>query len=439
MNQMSAHIRPAPSALELFQDRAAFWLVYALVFSIPCEEAFPLLAGFVVTRWLGLAAAAAVALRCVLLGQFRKPGLVLLGLAAFAAWGGASILWSDAPESTLVRAGTYAQLLLLAWLVWELVRSERRAAGLLQAYVLGALVSASETVRNFAMGRTAGVVGAELGRDIQLGERYTAGAFNVNDLGLVLVLSIPLSVYFLARTKRRAARYLYWAQLALCIAAVGFTASRGALIALAAAFMAVPLTLRFFSRRARLAAAAIIPASLVVSALIIPQEARDRFLNIGAELTEGTLTNRTAIWTVALDVYRERPLAGVGAGAFSESAARKLDRPLVAHNTFLSVLSELGTVGALLFATILGLLVTCIWGLPALEKRIWGVLLLAWAAGASAVTWEYRKPTWILFALLAAHASACARERARGYAHRALLIRQAAFAHSRRRSAAVGR
>jgi O-antigen ligase len=439
MNTSSAHIQPAPSALELLQDRVAFWLLWALVFSIPCEEAFPLLAGFVVTRLLGLAAAVAVALRCILLGRFRKPGLVLWALAAFAAWGGTSILWSDAPESTLVRAGTYAQLLLLAWLVWEVVRSEQRAAGLLQAYVLGALVSASETVRNFAMGRTAGVLGAELGRDIQDGQRYTAGAFNVNDLGLVLVLSIPLSLYFLARTKRRAARYLYWTQLALCIAAVGFTASRGALIALTAALMAVPLTLRFFSRRARLAAAAIIPASLVVAALIIPPEARDRFLNIGTEFTKGTLTHRTEIWTVALDTYRERPLSGVGAGAFSETSARKLDRPLVAHNTFLAVLSELGTVGALLFATILGLLVACISGLPALEKRIWGVLLLAWAAGASGVTWEYRKPTWILFALLAAHASACTRERAREFAHRAVLIRKTAFANSWRRSAEVQR
>lgn len=439
MTLRSPQVPAAPSPLDVFQERLAFWLLYALVFSIPCEEAFPLFAGFVVTRWLGLAAATAVALRCVLSRQFRKPGPVQASLAALAAWSGASILWSEAPESTVVRAGTYAQLLLLVWIAWELARSERRVVALLQAYVLGALVSASETVRNFAAGRTAGVLGLESGRDIQLGERYTAGAFNVNDLGLVLVLSVPLSIYLIARAKRRDARCLYWTQLALCIAAVAFTASRGALLALAAALAAVPFSLRFMGRRGRLAAAGIIPASLVLAALAVPQETRDRFLNIGAELTQGTLTHRTAIWTVALDVYRERPLLGVGAGAFAETAGRKLDRPLVAHNTFLSVLSELGTIGALLFACVLGLLSICAAGLPGLEKRIWGVLLVTWAVGASAVTWEYRKPTWILFVLLAAHASASARERARQLAFRASLLRKAAFTPSWRRSAAVGR
>jgi hypothetical protein len=28
---------------------------------------------------------------------------------------------------------------------------------------------------------------------------------------------------------------------------------------------------------------------------------------------------------------------------------------------------------------------------------------LTWTIGVSALTWEYRKPTWLLFGLLAAH------------------------------------
>jgi hypothetical protein len=30
-------------------------------------------------------------------------------------------------------------------------------------------------------------------------------------------------------------------------------------------------------------------------------------------------------------------------------------------------------------------------------------LLLTWTVGVSALTWEYRKPTWFLFSLLTAH------------------------------------
>jgi hypothetical protein len=38
-----------------------------------------------------------------------------------------------------------------------------------------------------------------------------------------------------------------------------------------------------------------------------------------------------------------------------------------------------------------------------IERCLWISLLLTWMIGVSALTWEYRKPTWLLFSLLAAH------------------------------------
>ena len=39
-----------------------------------------------------------------------------------------------------------------------------------------------------------------------------------------------------------------------------------------------------------------------------------------------------------------------------------------------------------------------------LETRLWVTVLLTWTVGVMALTWEYRKPTWIMFGLLVAHA-----------------------------------
>jgi O-antigen ligase len=80
-----------------------------------------------------------------------------------------------------------------------------------------------------------------------------------------------------------------------------------------------------------------------------------------------------------------------------------VDIPYVAHNTFLSVLVELGIVGALLLG---GLLVSAFRSalrMPSLERCLWVALLLTWSVGVSSLTWEYRKPTWFLFGILAAH------------------------------------
>jgi hypothetical protein len=73
---------------------------------------------------------------------------------------------------------------------------------------------------------------------------------------------------------------------------------------------------------------------------------------------------------------------------------------------FLSVLVELGVIGALIAFALLFLSVYPAFRLPRQERGLWIVLMLSWAVGVSSLTWEYRKPTWILFGLLAAHIAA---------------------------------
>jgi O-antigen ligase len=102
-------------------------------------------------------------------------------------------------------------------------------------------------------------------------------------------------------------------------------------------------------------------------------------------------------------VFRDNALFGVGSGAFGTSVRNLLDIPYVSHNLFLSVLVELGAIGALIAFALLFCSVYSTFRLPQQERRLWIVLLLSWAVGVSSLTWEYRKPTWILFGLLAAH------------------------------------
>jgi O-antigen ligase len=81
-----------------------------------------------------------------------------------------------------------------------------------------------------------------------------------------------------------------------------------------------------------------------------------------------------------------------------------------AHNTFLSVLVELGIVGALLLFALLASVLCSALRAGYLERCLWITLLLTWTVGVSALTWEYRKPTWLLFGLAAAHAYARRRD-----------------------------
>ena len=75
---------------------------------------------------------------------------------------------------------------------------------------------------------------------------------------------------------------------------------------------------------------------------------------------------------------------------------------LAAHNTFFSILLEEGVIGFALFFALLLTLMLSAWRLPHVERIFWLCILATWAVGALDLTWEDRKPTWFIFALLIA-------------------------------------
>ena len=96
--------------------------------------------------------------------------------------------------------------------------------------------------------------------------------------------------------------------------------------------------------------------------------------------------------------FSEHPFFGVGTDQYR--SVNTLDK--VAHNTYLSVLVEEGLVGFVLFAAILWIVFRTAWRQPKWERRFWLTVLTVWAIGASTLTWEHRKTTWLFMTLIIA-------------------------------------
>ena len=373
------------------------------LFVLPWEEA-PQLGGFAVGRWLGLAALAILILRSGVSGQARKLTVLHYLMASLVALSALSLLWSLDRDATLSRIGTYVQLLGLVWMMWELAVTENRVLGLLRAYATGIFLASTLTIYNYATGITSAALYAAEGIEKSDETRFSIAGVNENDLGLMLAMCLPMMIYLAIRSKWRLAKLFFWIQLVTCITAIFLTGSRGALISAAIALFMVPLTIGRLPWSQKITAAMACAGIAICGIFLIPPEIWSRLLQLSTELTEGTLTHRTVIWSAGLAALRDHAFLGVGSGAYPATVLRVVDVPYVAHNTFLSVLVELGVVGALLLIALVLCLFYTAFLMKYFERCLWLCILASWAVGVSALTWEYSKPTWVMFGLLLAHA-----------------------------------
>ncbi|HEX6545658.1 MAG TPA: hypothetical protein VF023_05085, partial [Bryobacteraceae bacterium] len=79
-----------------------------------------------------------------------------------------------------------------------------------------------------------------------------------------------------------------------------------------------------------------------------------------------------------------------------------IGRDLAAHNTYVSVLTETGIVGFLIFAIALISFVLLALTFQSNERFLWLIVMLVWGLGVFGLTFEYKKTTWSVFALLIA-------------------------------------
>jgi len=387
-------------------DTLACISLYITIFAIPGEVLVPLVKDVSAVKLVGGALVVVALLRFLSIPRIRKPSVIHALLVAFIAWSGLSYFWSVDPEATIVRTATYVQLLFVVWMVWELAPGQERIVQFIQAFVLGTIPSSAMTVYNALIGRTAqDLYQSTHGGSGPAGARYAAGEFNANDLGLMLAISIPMSVYLIGQNKSSRLRVLYGIQIALAVVSVLLTGSRSAAFAMVPALLCLGKLFWGGQSRAWILALLILALS-AGGILLLPPEIWTRFLSAGSEISEGTLTHRTTIWSLAAETFSDAPFAGVGSGAFPQMSNIAFGRLLVAHNTYLSILVELGVIGVLIVASLFATMFYSALRLPPAEKWMWLGVLGVWMIGVAAGNWEYQKTTWMIFGLVAAHEGA---------------------------------
>ena len=371
----------------------AWQMSLVLIFVIPLENSIMITNVGTLSRLVGVAVAGIWLLAVVVEGELRRPGLFHGLVTSFVAWAALSLFWTIDPPETFRVVLTYLQLLVFVYLLWDLYSTPPRIRAGLQAYVLGAYIAISSIVFNLLTGSTGSF------------NRYTVEGFNADTAGLMLALGMPMAWGLgILQTREHRGGLLRWLNLAympLAFLGVALTATRTALISTIPAILFAVASLARLSPGRRLLAGTVAVAGVLAIAPLIPEVSVERFLTTGTEISTGALGGRGHIWKLGLQTYAQHPVLGVGAGAFK--AAVGIGK--VAHNVFISVLVELGIVGIALFLGVVGVALANALKHPLWGTRFWLTLLMIWFIGASSLSWERRKLTWLVLTLTAASAA----------------------------------
>jgi hypothetical protein len=242
------------------------------------------------------------------------------------------------------------------------------------------------------------------------------GRAQLRAAGIALVTCLPAGVLAVAlpavRTLDGAAgsrRVQGLVMLAVLVALAGLAAA----LAWRQARSARPAERRLGGRHRGLAMAAVvvllIGGMLAAAAFEVEPGSRNPAFGADPERLRSLDSNRYSYWRVALDTFAERPLQGIGSGAFVVEwlQERDVDDPTrEPHSLYLGTLAELGLVG---FAALLAL----IGGVAAAARELWRrdpelatgpvAALLLWV-GHAGIDWDWEMPALTMVALALAGA-----------------------------------
>lgn len=148
-----------------------------------------------------------------------------------------------------------------------------------------------------------------------------------NDLGLLLVFTLPLTIYFSIISRKFIKRIFYLALAGVLLYTVYLTNSRGTMLAVGLMFMYM-----LYRKKGVFVAGSAI-AVLIPIVMLIPS----RLSELDTE--EESASNRFEAWYDGIHMFIAEPFLGVGYKMFTEH------HHMTAHNSYVLVLAESGIFG----------------------------------------------------------------------------------------------
>lgn len=199
------------------------------------------------------------------------------------------------------------------------------------------------------------------GADVRLG----TGAYDPNDIALMMVCTMPFAIYFLRQQARPIERWLAAGAFAVLLLVLVKTASRGGFLGFVVMSLYILFHYRAIGKRAKVTA---VTLGVIVTLAVGSDSYWDRIETIlhpqeDYNFQENVLAGRMAVWERGVGYMLENPLLGVGVECFGVAEGNSpiaLERAQqgqgfkwsVSHNSFVQVGAELGVIALIVYVGI---------------------------------------------------------------------------------------
>jgi len=268
--------------------------------------------------------------------------VVCMAISVFQS-DGAGDVWDDLMQF-------FPSLMLFVYIA-TIATSKKRITTILDLIAVCAFIIAIHSIQQYRNG--VGWTGLEVLIEHDIKRIRYLGIFNdPNDLGLLLVTSLPIIFYWLEKEASVPAKTVYFGVLGVLLYGIYLTNSRGSMMATGAIFLLM------FWRRFGTVKALILGG--IGGAAALGVSSRLSTLEVGEE----SAWERVYAWDEGIYMMLDSPLFGVGYKNFDQLYY------LTAHNSLILVLAETGLIGYTLWFTFVGTIVLLLWKIIGLQQTM---------------------------------------------------------------------
>lgn len=324
----------------------------------------------------------------VMTSQWRPPKLQVrawIGPAAFFSWALLSGLWSSSSGAWMTGIAELTLGAIYAMIVLCFLDNEEQLSRAMKSWVWTGVPIAILSYYLYNM--------IESNQEDPGEENRIVGfTGNANAYAALLALAVSVAFLFARRAQTRFERSAYYATMLLFMAALLTTGSRAGILQLVVTLMYIAVTMPGLERRQRVRTTVGGGVFVVIGMVIAAWYNPERYSVLGFFGDAGA--GRVELWNAATNSIGEKPIFGWSIGSFrtqmldalsaAPGGSLEITRPLLnrasggieVHNTYLTILLDLGVVGLVVFALMTALVLKNLYDLRGSKWWDWAWVLI---------------------------------------------------------------